>query len=79
MTGYLYADIIRHIFELEPSTLVSDSYGLMQCILNVIYVPPFCNFTIPLVKHCALTNGPIYGISYLYAVCLVSMMLSPTL
>ena len=66
-------------FELESLTLVSESYGLMQCILYVIFVAQFFNFTVPLVKHYVITNGPIYGVSYLYAVCLVRITLSTTL
>ena len=34
-TTYLYDDIIRHIFELEYSTVVSNLYGLIQCILYI--------------------------------------------
>ena len=36
-------------FELESLTAVSDLYGLMQGILYVICVAPYCNFTVPLV------------------------------
>ena len=32
-----------------------------------------------LTKHRVITNGAVYEVSYLYAVCLVSMTLSPTL
>ena len=67
------------VFELEYLTLVSESYGLMQCILYVIFIAQFFNITVPLAKHYVITNGPIYGVSYLYAVYLVSMTLSPTL
>ena len=63
-------------FELESSTLVSDLYGLMRRILYIIRVTLFCNFTVPLVKNCVITNGPLYGVSYFYAVCLLSMKLS---
>ena len=65
--------------ELIYSTLVSDLYGLMQRILCLIYVAPYFNVTVPLVKHCVITKGPLYGVSYLYAVWLVSMNLSRTL
>ena len=44
--------------ELEYSTLVSDLYGLMQCILCLICVAPYCNVTVPLVKYCVITQGP---------------------
>ena len=40
-TGYLYTDIIRHIFELEYSTLVSDLYGLIRRMLYVIFLYHF--------------------------------------
>ena len=55
--------------ELQSSTLVSDLYGLMRRILYAICVALYCNFTVPLVKHCFVTKGPLYGVSYLYAVC----------
>ena len=60
-------------FELESSTLVSDLYGLMRRIAYIICVAPFCKFTVTLVKHCVITKGAVYGVSYLYGVCLVSM------
>ena len=66
-------------FELKYSTLVSNLYGLMRSILYLISITPYCKFTVPLVKHCVITNGTVYGVSYFYAVCLVSMKLSPTL
>ena len=66
-------------FESEYSTLVLDLYGLMRRILYVIYIAPHCNITMPLVKHCVIIKGPLYEVSYLYAVCLVIMNLSPTL
>ena len=66
-------------FEPISSTFVSDLYGLIRRILDLIFVAPHCNYTAPLVQHCVITNGPIYGVSYFNAVCLVSMTLSPTL
>ena len=65
--------------ELKSSTLESDLYGLMRCILCLIYVTTYCNVTVPLAKHCGITKGNLYEISYLYAVWLLSMTLSPTL
>ena len=65
--------------ELGPSTLVSDLYGLMRRMLYLIYVAPICNETVPLVQHLVITNGPIFVVSYLYAVCLVRMTSSQTL
>ena len=64
---------------LKSSTFVSDLYGLMGRILYVISTTPHSKFTVPLVKHRVIKNGPVYGVSYLYAVCLWSMTLSPTL
>ena len=58
---------------------MSDLYGLIQPILCLIFVGPYCNITVPLVKHCVITKGPLYGVSYLYAVWLVGMNLCPTL
>ena len=65
--------------ELKSSTLVSYLYGLMRRILELICVAPYCKFTVPLVKHCVIKKGPLYGLSFLYAVRLVIMTLSPTL
>ena len=65
--------------ELEPSTLVSDLYGFMRRILYLISVAPILNETLPLVQHRFIKNGPVYGVSYLYAVCVVSMTSSLTL
>ena len=65
-------------FELKSSTLVSNSYGLIRHILYLISVAPYCKFTVPLLKHCVIKNGPVYRVSYLYSVCLVIMTLSPT-
>ena len=43
--------IPKNIFiELKPSTLVSDLYGLMKCILYLICIAPYCNVTVPLVN-----------------------------
>ena len=65
--------------ELKYSTLVSDLYGLMRRILCLISITPHYKFTVPLVKHCVITKGALYGVPYFYAVCLVSMTLSPDL
>ena len=65
--------------ELSSSTLVSNLYGFIRNILYVFYVAPYCNFTFPLVKHCVITKGTLYCVSYLYALWLVSITLSPTL
>ena len=51
-------------FEIKSSTLVSDLYGLMRRILCLISVGPYCNITVTLVKHCVITKGPLYGVSY---------------
>ena len=69
---------LSYIF-IESSTLVSYLYGLMRRILYLIYVTPICNEIVTLVKHRVITNGPVYGVSYLFAVCLVSMTSSPIL
>ena len=66
-------------FELKYSTLISNLYGLMRPILYIIYVAPYCKCTVPLVRHCVITNVQVYGVSYLYSLCLTRMTLSPTL
>ena len=60
-------------FGSKSSTLVLDLYGLMGRILYVIFITPHCNSNMPLTKHCVITKGPLYGVSYLYAVWLVRM------
>ena len=65
--------------ELKYSTLVSNLYGLMRHILFLICVAQYFKFTVPLVKKLCYKKRPLYGISYFYAVWLVSMNLSPTL
>ena len=65
--------------ELKYSTLVSDLYGLMRHILCLICITPHCKFIVPLVKHCVITKGPLYSVSYFYAAWLVNMTLSTTL
>ena len=50
------------LIEFEYSILVPDLYILMQCILYVICIASHCNFTVALVKHCVIINGPAYGI-----------------
>ena len=48
-----------HIFTgLKYSRFVSYLYGLMQRILCLPFISPYCNMTVPLVKHCVITNGP---------------------
>ena len=66
-------------FKLKPTTLVSYLYGLMQRILYVIFVAPYCKCTVPLSKHCVITNVIVYVVSYLFAVCLLRMTIPPTL
>ena len=51
-------------FELKSSTLVSYLYGFIRSILYLIFVRPYCNFTLPLVKHLFITKGNVYSISY---------------
>ena len=40
---------------------VSDVYGLMGHILYLIFISLHCNVKIPLVQHCFIKNGPLYG------------------
>ena len=66
-------------FEIILSTLVSDLYGLIQRLIYLIFVGPHFKFTVTLVKQYVIKNGTIYGVLYLYAVCLVIMNLTLTL
>ena len=63
---------------LIPTMFVSDLYGLIQRILYLILFRPYCIVTVMLVQHPVITDGPLYGISYLYAALLLTMTLSPT-
>ena len=78
-TGTSYVDFSDIFIELKSSTLVSDLHGLMRHILCLIFVALYFKFTVPLIKQCVITKGYLYGVSYFYAVWLVSMNLSPTL
>ena len=46
------------LFELISSTFASDLYGLIRRILHLNFVRPYCKFTVPLVNHCFIKNGP---------------------
>ena len=52
---------------------------MLLCILCLIFIAPHCNVTVILVQHFVITNEPLYCVSYLYAVLLLSINLSPTL
>ena len=39
---------------------------------------PHCNMIVPLVQHYVISNGPLYGISYLIAALLSRTTFSPT-
>ena len=45
----------------------------------LFFVAPYCNVTVPLFQHCVIKNGPLCGVSYLYAAWLSIMTLSLTL
>ena len=49
---------------LISSTFVSALCVLMRRILCLIFIAPHCKFTVPLVKHCVITKGPVYGFSF---------------
>ena len=66
-------------YGLKSSMFVSGLYGLILRILYLIFDGPYCNGTVPLVKHRVIKNGPLYGVSYLYSEWLLSMTLSTTL
>ena len=57
---------------------VSYVYGLTQRILFLICIAPHYNMTVPLVQQCDIQNGPLYGVSHLYAALLPNMTLSLT-
>ena len=59
-SSYIFSGLIS-------ATFVSDLYGLIQRILYLIFVGPYCNLTVPLVKHCVITNGPLNDVSCIYA------------
>ena len=74
-----YVDIVIHISGSIYSTFVSDLYGLMLRILCLFFIASYCNETVSLVQHCVITNVPLFGASYFYAVLLLSMTLSSIL
>ena len=51
----------------------------MQHILYLFCVAPQYIITVPLVEHRVITNETLYGVSYFYAVWLLSMTLFMTL
>ena len=87
---YIYIqNYITCIFECDVVTLFSRNnipnfhiiyiYGLIGCISYLFFVAPYCNVTVPLFQHCVISNGPLYGVSYLKSVILLIMTLSPAL
>ena len=48
-------------------------------VLYLLFMSPYCNATVPLVKHFILLNVPIYGVSYLKAELSLIVNLSPIL
>ena len=70
--SYIFSGLISSMF-------VSYLYGLMRCILCVIFTAPYCNMNLPMVKHCVIPNGPWNGVLYFYAALLLSMTLSSAL
>ena len=49
----------------------------MYIIAN--FFVPHCKITVLLVKNWVITNRPVYGVSYYYALCLVRITISLTL
>ena len=76
---WLYVDIIRHIFWTKIFNLSTIFIWLNATYIITIFVTPNYNETVPLVQHCVIKNGTVYGVSYFFAVCSVSITLSPTL
>ena len=58
ITSSSYVGSVIIFFGLKSSYLVSGLYALMQRILYVIFIAPYCNITVPLVKQCVITKGP---------------------
>ena len=46
---------------------VWNVYGIMRCDLCLIFIASRCNETVLLVHQCVITNGPLYGVSWLYS------------
>ena len=46
---------------LISSTFLFHVYGLMRGILYPIFIPPYCNLTVPFIQHCVILNTPLYG------------------
>ena len=76
ITGYHMLKSSHMFLVLISSTFVSNLYGLIRSILCFVCIGPYCIVTVPLVQHWVITNGPLYGVSYLYAALLLSITLS---
>ena len=46
------------------STFVFDLQCFIQHVLYLIFVAPIFNVTVTLIQHCAISNGPLYVVSY---------------
>ena len=68
---YIFAGVIS-------STFASDAYGLIWHILYPFFVRTYFNVTVPLVQHCVITNGGLFGVSLFYAAWLLIMTSSLT-
>ena len=59
ITGDIMSNPSNIFIDLKSSTLVSNLYGLMRHILHLISVAPYCNITMPLLKHRVITTTPL--------------------
>ena len=67
-----YIIFINSIFN-----VVSYVYALMWHILCLIFITPHWNVSASLVQDWVISNGPLYGVSYLKRLLFLSMTLSP--
>ena len=68
ITGDHILTLSNIFIELKSSSSVSDLYGLMQRILYVIFVAPYCSITVPLAKT-LLSKKVLYMASHICMQC----------
>ena len=79
MTGYSYVYSVIHIFWIKIFNLNIGFIWLYATYVILNFYRTTSYITVPLVKNCFITKGPLNGVSYFYSVWLRSMTLSMTL
>ena len=61
------------VLKLLSSTFVSYVCDSMRYILYLLFIAPHCNVTVPFLQHSVISNGYLYGVSYLKELILTIM------